>query len=360
MKSKYKPTSPVITGPSLVCRRLCDVPAYHAQFEQAVLAAITNDYDDITPAFAQNLIAIDSQEGDPHGYFTLGKEVWVAFDPDERFVGFEVITRKRGGSVKLGPTFIAPEHRGKGRAKEMIELILSAYQASGARKVYVTAPLANAATVSLDFKHLGFQLEALLNDHYKPGSAERICGRFLGDTPCLPLDSVHAGYVDEAANLTSVSGFGRATPDDVYALLQEVMATDYDDIDRSFVAAMFSGAQQGRASYEHKPKIVHTLFAGDRLIGVAPIAPKRGGTYKVAPFIIDPAFRSRQAINMLLNACLQAAAQDQRRKIAIVVPVRDSNVIDGILSEAFYAEGILRSPYKTGSDMVVLSKRLTV
>ena len=359
MSLKYCPQLTEIVRPTLVCRRLRSLPEYHVLFEEAVLGAIAGDYDDITPTFVKNLIAIDAQDCDPNGYITLGKEVWVVFDKQDELVGFEVITRKRGGSIKLGPTFITPDKRGQGWAKIMIETIVESYREAGARKVYVTAPLSNAATAGLDLKHLELQLEALLVDHYKLGSTERICGRFLHSKPKPPVTTLFAGY-NTHSSVCCVSGFGQATQKQIGALLYRSMQHDYEDVDDSFVRAVFAGAEQSRQAYEHKPKIVHTLFSAKQVVGAAIIAPKRGGTYKVAPFAIDPEFRSKESIRLLLDACLHTAIRDSRSKLSLVVPVRDCNIVDSVLQAGFYAEGILRSPYKEGSDMVILSRKLAV
>ncbi len=355
--SRYRPEQLEIAANGLILRRLRTLPEFHDQFITSVVSSIEADYDEITPEFAANLIAIDSHEDDPNGYFTFGKEVWVVFTDQNEFIGFEVITRKRGGSIKLGPTFITADKRGQGYAPRMIGVLEQAYKAAGARKVYVTAPLANAGTAVLDFKSLQLQLEAILNDHYKRGSAERVCGRFLQPVQYKAYRP-EVGFNSHVA-VQCVEGFGPAAQSDIATFVVTNMQHDYDDIDESFAASIARGYQKDATRYEHKPKIVRTLFSNDKLVGLVAITPKRGGTYKVAPFLVDPEFRSKAAIQMLLDEIIEIAGKAKRTKVSIVLPVRDCNIMQVIAASGFYSEGILRSPYKPGSDMVVLSKSLT-
>lgn len=352
---KYSPKNRRVTGNGIILKRLSDIKDYREVFITNVLEAIQNDYDEVTPEFARNLIAIDGHGDDPYGYFTLGKEVWAAFDLDDDFIGFEVITRKRGGSIKLGPTVVCPQKRGKQYAFKIISLLLDIYRGAGARKVYVTAPMSNEPTLSLDFAQLELQLEAILGDHYREGSAERVCGRLL-------MPATYKGFVPRVgyivAPIVTYKNGVTVSEEVMRKFVIQNMRLDYDDIDISFTKAILRGATQKTKGYERKPKIVLTLLDKKKLVGLSVIAPKRGGTYKVAPFLVAPTYRSRQAVELLASATLDKAQRASCRKLTYVLPVRDCNIITVLTAAGFYGEGILRSPYKPGCDMVVLSKKL--
>ena len=105
---------------NMILKRLKHCPQYHDLFIEKVTGSIKQYYAEITSAFAQNLLSIELQGRDPYGFFTIGKDIWIAFEKDsERIIGFEVITRKRGGSIKLGPTYIESNVRKRGYATEI-------------------------------------------------------------------------------------------------------------------------------------------------------------------------------------------------------------------------------------------------
>ena len=236
-----KPTSKELRSDEIVLRRLKYHPELQDSFVEAVLRSIQNDYDEITPRFAHNLIAIDRNGVDPNGYFTLGKEVWVAFNAmTNDFIGFEVITRKRGGSIKLGPTFVSPDQRGSQYARKMIDLLLHEYVKCGARKVYVTAPLSNDATAVLDYAQLGLKLEAILSDHYKQGSAERICGKILVATDSLPFRPF-VGFSNQVP-LDCIEGLEHLERRELQDFVMKQMHQAYDEIDKKFVAALYAAS----------------------------------------------------------------------------------------------------------------------
>src|SRR6185437_13871690 len=124
----YLPAGTEFQASGFILRRLRADSEAASLFLGEATSAIGALYDEITPAFAKNLVDIDRQGHDPNGYFSLGKEVWVARDTvTDELLGFEVITRKRGGSIKLGPTLVLASARGRGLAVRMIERLLEEY-----------------------------------------------------------------------------------------------------------------------------------------------------------------------------------------------------------------------------------------
>ena len=346
-------------------RLKCD-PKYENIFIKNTTISIKDTYDEITKDFARNLVKVDRLGYDPVGYFTIGKEVWLAFTKSgSDFVGCEVVTRKRGGCIKIGPTYIGPNMRGRGYAEQMINALCRSYRAVGARKMYVTVPLNNAPTAVLDFQKLRLRMEALLSRHYHTKSSERVCGKFLEDSrdvesstpPRLELSlanntsanaSIEINNLQTELPLSLLSNFIRTN-----------MSHYYDDIDDDFVRALVHGTEESPKVYEKKAKILLTIVHDTtKLAGVAALTPKRGGSLKISPLIIDHKVVCKKVLGDLLDMIMLQARRMSRRKITIILPVSCIAMIDAILAHGYVSEGILREPYKRSVDMVVLSKFL--
>lgn len=350
-----------VKGNSIVIKRLRDYPEYTEKFERSITKAIGKEYDEISASFAQNLVKIDRMGFDEYGFFTLGKDVWIIFDKDEEcLLGYEVITRKRGGCIKLGPTYIEPSQRGKGYAIQAIRELINVYKDLGVRKVYVTAPLGNQGTVSLDFQHLSFKLEALLHKHYSDKGSERVCGKFIverrEDIPLIPR--IH--YGTRKFDRILINDFGNYSPKKFSDFIVRNMSIDYDDIDKSFVNGLCNSMNVGLdASYERKGKLLINSFSNTSLESVAVITLKRGGVMKVNPLIITDDFLSLENIVCILEIIEKKAIEYQRRKITFLISVRDLIVVNVLSYNQYICEGVIREPYKSGVDMLVLSRFLS-
>jgi hypothetical protein len=359
MSKLSPPALQIIESSDFVLKRIKNCPEYHTVFIQSVTEAIENDYAEITDSFARNLIKVDGDGYDKFGYFTLGKEVWVISEKSTGiFLGFEVITRKRGGSIKIGPTFLQPEARHKGYATKVIELLCVEYAALGARKVYVTAPSGHKSTAVLDFYYLKLSLEAILSNHYKIGSAERVCGRFLSKKTKVTSLRPRVEFNQEAPGtlLLGTNNLGGVSDKVFSEFIINEMKPNYDDIDSDFANAILAGTTRNPAAYEQKGKVMFTIADGDRLACVAVATAKRGGTFKVAPFLISDRYYTEANAETLIVAIVNYAAANKKRKITILLPVRDWSVVNVVMMHQFTAEGVLRSPYKEGVDVVVLSR----
>src|SRR6202166_1883318 len=232
---RYRPSDSELMAGEYVLRRLRTDEAAASVFLGETTAVIGNLYDEITPAFAANLADIDRRGHDQNGYFTIGKEVWVARRiATGELLGFEVITRKRGGSVKIGPTLILPSARGEHLATRIIVRLLQEYSRVGARKAYVTAPLSHNALSVIDFRDLGLRLEAMLQSQYREGAWERVAGRLLSTQPdpkvAIDLESPAA----ELGPIQIKTEIGTDQQSDFRRFVQEEMRNAYTDIDDAF------------------------------------------------------------------------------------------------------------------------------
>lgn len=357
----YRPTVNEVRSRSVVLTRLFadDRGGANDRFVEMATEIIGGSYEDITRRFALNIAEIDARGFDAFGYFTIGKEVWVARKPGSpEVIGFEVITRKRGGSIKLGPTLLSERFRKQGLAVKVIQTLLPQYTAAGARKVYVTAPLDHAATAALDLRSLGLQVEAILRRQYRDGGAERVFGRLLQTSQNRGIPARVVTDPD-GPSIDVVRGLASLDLKEFQSFVLSAMADAYDDIDDSFVEAILSAHRRGvEAHYEEKGKVAYTLWAGARFVGAAICTPKRGGAVKVGPVLIKPGLVSRRALLEVVRQLGQDMRKAKRRKLFFMVPTIDWNVICVLSDLGLVMEGILREPYKKGCDVVVMSEFL--
>lgn len=325
------------------------------KFTKLVTNYISRDYDEITRSFAENLLAVGGSSGDPYGYFTLGKEVWVAIDnTTDDCLGFEVVTRKRGGSIKIGPTIVLPEARGRGISHQMINRLFDLYADYGVRKAYVTAPLRHHETAGLDFRYLNFRLEAVLKSHYRQDSLERVAGRFFFASNAIPvrskvvLDRASHGDYEVVINESSVP------QEELSDFMAGHLAIAYDDIDSTFFDALFA-SNDIELDYPSKPKVIWECFHAGVRVAVVVGALKRGGTVKIAPFVIADGHRNVRCLDRIFEAIHKRATQIGRHKVMYLLPFSDWGLISYSLERGGSFEGVLREPYKPGVDVAVVS-----
>ncbi len=342
-------------------KRLKYFNEYHKSFINIVLESIQNNYDEIDDKFPKKLIEVDSAEFDEHGYFTLGKDIWILL-VDNKIVGFEVITRKRGGSIKLGPTYISPDFRGKGLAKKMIELLCREYKNNGARKVYVTAPLNNYSTSKLDYENLGFKLEAVLYKNYSNKNSERVCGKFLNTNLLCNKNSNPVRVNEGPLTIEKIlkNNISKFSFDDIKMYIEENMCKYFDDIDVTFVKSLCRVVEKSdKLIYDEKNKDAYFSIDKNEISSLAIATPKRGGNYKVSPFIISDKYLNKNNVDLMVNSIEQGATNLNRKKISIFIPVCEVKISNYISNNGYICEGIIREPYKPGVDIIIFSKMVS-
>jgi GNAT superfamily N-acetyltransferase len=355
---RYLPLGTDFESEGFVLRRLKHDFEAASLFLRETTSVIGALYDEITPEFAKNLIEIDRQGEDPNGYFSLGKEVWVAREASTaEILGFEVITRKRGGSIKLGPTLVLPKAQGRHLAVRMINRLIHEYALVGARKVYVTAPLVKDALSIIDFRDLQLRLEAILKSQYREGSWERVAGRVLRPAPAGGITPQLSIAPNTVAGVHITTGIDPGAETVFQQFLLASMIDEYDDIDESFTRAVANAAERGfRAPYEKKGKIIFCVWSSGQLIGAAICSPKRGGAIKIAPLLIAPPYRSNGILTLLLDTIAGTFRAHEKRKLFLLVPISSWWLVSLSLQlPHFYIEGVLREPYKPAIDVAVIS-----
>lgn len=363
LKTKYLPAETSLSDSGLKLTRLfmeAD-PAVSESFQSLAAGIIGGAYDEITDRFAKNLVEIDARGFDENGYFTIGKEIWVArIASTDEVIGFEVITRKRGGSIKLGPTLLLPQFRGRHFARDIINLLLDSYAKAGARKVYVTAPLSHEAANALDFHSLGLSVEGILRSQYRSQSSERVFGRLLRPLALYTIEANVWVRPESSEGITVKRGIQALAPAEFISWIMEKMAAGYGDIDESFGESILKAADRGfEAAYEEKGKLIYTIWANDsRWVGCVICTPKRGGAVKVAPILLAPEYHTRTTVEAIMKTIRDDMATFGRRKILSLIPVLDWSIAIILFDMGYTLEGILRSPYKEANDIIVLSDHL--
>lgn len=363
MSKLIEPSIKEINLEDCLLKRLKYYPEYNDDFVSSVANDISTLYDETTISYAKRLIEIDYNGLDDVGYFTLGKDIWIILEKEtNKLVGYEVITRKRGGSIKLGPTYIKSKFRGKGFASKCDLALFDLYANNGARKVYLTAPITDMSSAKLDFKKLGLKLEAVLHKHYSANFSERICGRFLNkeQSDCEMLDietvKIGEGRIDKIT-LNEIDDKDESL---LIELIVKNMSENYDDIDEKFAINLINHAKKNNnISFENKDKDFYIFYANNKFAGLCVATSKRGGAYKVIPFILNEEFVNIGNIEKIITEIENHAKVLNRKKVTIFVPVQRFSLLS-LFSNFCISEGVLKAPYKQNQDVAIMSKFLEV
>lgn len=359
MSRLKEPTIKEIKLDDCFIKRLKYYPNYNEDFVASVANNISTLYDETSINYAKRLIEIDSKGTDDVGYFTLGKDIWIILEKNtDKLIGYEVITRKRGGSIKLGPTFIKEEFRGKGFASKCDLSLFQLYAENGARKVYLTAPINDLSSAKLDFQKLGLKLEAVLHKHYSSNFSERICGRFLNEEDnsfeSLNLETGKCG--DKLINKITLNNIEDNQINFLSKLIMEYMSKYCDDIDEVFTNNLINHAKfNNNDSFENKNKDIFIFSDNDKIIGLCVATVKRGGTYKIIPFILNEDYLNKTNLENIFQQVELNARKLNRKKITVFIPVQQFTLL-GLFSEYCISEGILKAPYKRNQDITIMSK----
>lgn len=299
--------------------------------------------------YAETVLASHFGAIDPYGYFTKKKTVWCFFTEDQsQPVGFTVVTEKRGGSIKFGPSVIDPVLRGLGLGSAFRLLVEKEYP--HARKAYNTLPDDSPAALSYVLK-AGYQIEAHLASQYRSDRGEIVVGKFLQ----IPKRTVqHFSLTRELLQgpLTIKSGVD-VEAQSLQDILEDTLSYAYEEIDANFAAAVQRAACSPQLNLSKKSKRVFVAYRASTPVGVLIVTPKRGHALKctLALKALDS-----EAFSALLRQALCAFPERELRKFYMHVPDFDTWMLAEAKADGFSPEGILRQPYKVGVDMVVLGK----
>lgn len=322
------------------------------EFEELAKTEIGNHYPDIDDSFAQNIVQAHENPRDPLGYFTKTKTIWAGEVRGEA-VGYIVGTEKRGGSVKISPILVKEPHRRRGHGTQLWQRAEEHYRSEGHRKLYTHAPLYRVELLKW-FSELGANIEAILSEQYDAGQDEFIMGKMLKNQPQLklPSDSEFSAVETEF----EIAELRPTYHDGFRELIQNEMTQWYDEIDDSFVDGIIRAQERMDEGYRKKGKVVYIVIANDTVHGCSVATPKRGGSVKLVPMLF-----SDDATPAIVRALLQRIQNDfegSHRKLYMMLPHLQTNLLRHLQGAGFEIEGFLQAPYKPNIDNVFLGKAI--
>ncbi len=331
-----------------------------SEFKRLVLKYIGKHYDEIDETFPESILRTHFLGYDPYGYFTRRKTIWGLYKSTE-LIGFVVVTEKRGGSIKLGPTILREDYQGRGLGNLLWDFVEKTYSIRGFHKAYTTWPALRLDVYKFVMRR-GYSIEAYLKRHYTKKHDELVAGKILirvnNSQRKLPLKMFsekkkphRIAFLQknvDSALLTSLTRF-----------LIKNMSSDYTDIDEVFVDNVLRSASFF-GSYERKGKRVYlSMDKSNEIICVFISVPKRGGGVKVTP-VCDMVSATECAARSLI----QRIEEDYRglgkyRKIYYILPETQISLYKILKEESYDIEGVLKKAYSRSLDYVLLSKFLS-
>jgi predicted transcriptional regulator len=291
------------------------------------------------------VIRIHSKGSDPFGYFTKKKTVWTLFRGSE-ILGFTVATEKRGGSVKFGPTILAPEFRGQRIGSEFRLLVEKEYPK--ARKFYNTLPDDNLAALRYVLR-ADYYVEAHLRRQYKSDRGELVVGKLLKPAASITAAPVWSLPVGELI----IQDAREISRSQLEIIIVELLSRFYDEVDSSYVKGVLA-AMAGPFSLSRKTKRVFIAKRGGSASGIIIATPKRGGALKCSPLVVRG--DDVESLRELLHAACQAFPERGFHKVYCHLPLMASQLIGAAVKLGLKPEGLLKEPYKRGVDLIALGR----
>lgn len=323
-------------------------------FKQLLLKELPRFYDEVDESFPDSILSNAGSGRDPFGYFTTGKQIFASYI-DGQCAGFTVVTMKRGGSAKIGPTAVFPEFRRRGvatRLRDAVEAKL--FQDYGVRKIYMTVSTLNGPALMFNLKR-GFQTEGVLREQYREGGDEIVLGALN------PRHTARSRYAADALTPSFTAGgsdqaalWNDPSLDELQAFLAPRIEPYFDGIERGFYESIIAACQESRQRYDQKGKRLVVSRADGELTAAAVYVPKRGGSVKLSPCIAD----SEAAARALIDTCVSVARSEGRRKIYVHLPDAMLEFASLLGAMGFAVEAQMREAYKPGMNMLVLGQVL--
>jgi GNAT superfamily N-acetyltransferase len=307
---------------------LTDAQLFKAWFEAEIKPRYPLS-SEITADWMLNLAASDD---DPLGYFTLRKTMWKATSATGETIGFTIATEKRGGSVKFGPTLVAPSHRARGVGRSLRLAAEEHYKERGFRKSYSTTNLRNTAGIYY-LVAIGYGIEAHCRSHYQTNVDEVILGKLLIPSR-IPKQIKPAGSA---------------------STLLRRLAPYYDGLDETFETNLFRCATReadlgNEVAHTNKQKVIFGQPEEDFCV----TTPKRVGAVKIGPLLAtDP-----DGLRAILGEVETYYLARNARKLYCIVPLEEAWLAREMRLLQWELEGTLREPYRPLCDMAVLSRFL--
>ncbi len=293
---------------------------------------ISNKYPFSKQKTAHSFIQNHKDNFDKKGYFTKNKTIWKITDNSD-VCGYTVVSEKRGGSIKFGPTMIIPERQNKGYGGKIRKMVEDYYCNIGYRKAYSTTNLDNKPAIFYITK-IGYKIELHLENHFEKNKDELVLSKFLNPTKSLKYNSTI-----DFDNLNEVE-----------KSIYEEVSLYCDDIDNIFFDNI-------RASLSNMNIINELLFINKKkkIIqstnhkAIAITTPKRGGCIKLSPLVLS----LNNDDNDYLFKKIISYYKGNFHKLYTLIPLHHISILKKF---GFFIEGIIREPYKENVDLIIMSK----
>lgn len=306
-----------------------DLESFKTLFEESISPLYPNS----TLKTAESIIQKHLLGTDPNGYFTKRKTIWKGILENNELVAFTVISEKRGGSIKFGPTMVSKSCRGKGIGSSFRRLVEEEYSSKEYRKAYSTTNLYNLPAILYILK-IGYKIELHLKSHYSKIDDELVLSK----------------NIDKQKNTTfKYSAQVKNVPDFIVDYMQKY----YEEIDEVFfqniektITEKFDFTEDFFiAKRKHK-------FQIDNEKQYAIVTPKRGGCAKISPLILSTnSLKNSEFIQLIIKHYDESSIH----KFYTFIPLDRLDEIEVLKNNGFFIEGIITEPYKNGVDLIMLS-----
>lgn len=329
------------------------MPRHHSdKFRRLVIKEIGPKYLDITEKYAIQALNIHKQGYDPVGFLTLKKEIISILNERKSLIGFCVLTYKRGGSVKTGPTIFLKRYQKHGYGILLRKALEEKLKQEGMRKVYCTSSSNNKAVVRYLLAS-GYKVEIQLAKQYGIYD-ELVFGKFLIETPSQNIPLVLPDLQKNPGILHEVNIEKLKTQ--FVDFIQKQFSIDVIEISKkvakNFVRDSFRSKD---LTYEDKPKKIFAFSFRNKIGATALLLPKRGGSIKC---VLLSSVKNVKLIREMINKVEEYAIQENRHRLYFTIPENRLDIIHALKEENYKIEGILHSPYKANVNFYVIFKSL--
>lgn len=293
---------------------------------------------------------IHAEGKDSNGFLTIQKNVLSIYNENRDLIGFTVLTFKRGGSVKSGPTAFFVGSRSSGYGQLLREALSQYLRSKGYRKIYCTATVVNKEVVNY-LLSAGYKIECQLKAQYGMFD-ELVMGKIL-----LPSEPVLLNYKSEFAKDT-LALVGLPTEADEAAIssfIQKHFSLDIVKVSKKVSSAFVKDSfRSPDLSYEQKPKTIIVSKTHKKILALCICLPKRGGSFKA---VLLSGKVSRTVLENIIRGAEREGKKKRRKKIYFTVPENRLDHIECLKKLKYRFEGTLHEPYQRGINIFIFSKQ---
>ena len=262
----------------------------HDEFRELVMDTVGSSYEGIDDGFVSEILS-PSQSKDAD--FSSERKEVKAFVIGKLRVGYTVLTLKRHGAIKTGPTVFLPAFRGLGLGLIARQKIESYAKRAGFHSIYCTCPDSRPSVVAY-LATSGMTICAILKNHLGSDRNEYVLVKQLEGSSSLRTNSfkmAKAGNTKDRKNLEIIEFKNNAGNLDeklqarIEKFLVRVSELCYFKLGKSDVVRVFNGLRNHeKFGEEPNSKSKRLFFARARngqIIGVAVFTHKRSSMVKI-------------------------------------------------------------------------------